>query len=65
MSWTLTEYVIKDKDELSYAAKDVLERNTTSLFLTELFRGMILSISSDAIIKKQRGQSFCLITVDA
>ena len=37
------EYVIKDKNDVDYDAHSVIERNAQTLFLTELFRGAVMS----------------------
>lgn len=35
----VSEYVIEDKADKKYDAHSIIERNATTLFLTELFRG--------------------------
>ena len=39
-SCTHTEYVTKDVEDTPHDAKSVMDRNATTLFLTELFRGV-------------------------
>lgn len=40
------EYVTKDVEDTPHDAKSVMDRNATTLFLTELFRGVFRSWSS-------------------
>jgi len=49
--WTVdphihTEYVTKDVEDTPHDAKSVMDRNATTLFLTELFRGLAMTLST-------------------